>query len=270
MSRPGGWVKVHRVIEDTGLWQEGADVLKLFIWILLRVNYRKDHTPNKGGVKVPYGHHLASLRQIARSNEYVSNNRVTTWSLSKVSRMLKLLEEQGRIKCTVTELGTLIKCINFAKYQAKTTPQDGAPKQPRNTTETLRLSKANNGATSLAPKKSKNLKNNTLVKELWGIWLDEFANTKGPKPRLTDKRANLLNSLFEEQLKPNSEKPLDLFRKALRQIKKNDWYMKPDKRQFLFPESLFLTEERREKHVHRVLGASGTKTATVDRNKWRV
>ncbi|MBM63264.1 MAG: hypothetical protein CL484_09985 [Acidobacteria bacterium] len=270
MSRPGGWVKVHRVIEDTGLWHEGADVLKLFIWILLKVNYRKDRTPNKGGVEVPYGHYLASLRQIAQANEYVANNRVTRWSISKVSRMLNLLEDQGRIKCTVTELGTLIKCINFAKYQSKTPPQDGASKQPRDSRETGVSPNPSNGAVIITPKKSKTLKNNGPVNELWDIWLDEFANSKGPKPKLTDKRATLLASLHSEQLKPNADQPMELFRKVLRQIKKNEWYMKPDRRQFLFPESLFLNEERREKHVHRALAVRTDGEATVDRNKWRV
>ena len=46
--------------------------------------------------------------------------------------------------------------------------------------------------------------------------------------------------------------------------------MKPDRRQFLFPESLFLNEERREKHVHRALSVRVDGVATVDRNKWRV
>ena len=270
MSRPGGWVKIHRVIEDTGLWHDGADTLKLFIWILLRVNYRKDHTPNKGGIEVPYGHYLASLRQIAQANEYVANNRVTTWSLSKISRMLKQLEDQGRIECTVTELGTLIKCVNFAKYQAKSAPDSMGSRQPRDSSETATTSQASNGAPFSAPKKSKTLKNTSAVKELWDIWLDEFANSKGPKPRLTDKRATLLAALHSEQLKPNADQPMELFRKVLRQIKKNEWYMKPDRRQFLFPESLFLNEERREKHVHRALSVRVDGVATVDRNKWRV
>lgn len=240
-----GFVLLSRSIQDKSLWRDDPSLLKLWIYLLMKANYNPDKVYELGSVSVRHGEVLKSYRTIAEENEYVSNNRVVQWSTSKIARMLSLLQDSGRITYKATELGTLIRINNFAKYQAFDSykaKHGTAKKQQRN-----------------------NIKAVNEIKELWDIYLEELGGT-GKKPTLTAKRKQVLSLLFDEQL---GEGYQEEFRGILRAVKASDHHMK--ERAYQMPESLFRNEERRERWMMK--GSEKRhqpKAHGVSRNQWSV
>ena len=70
-----------------------------------------------GSVTVGYGQYLRSYRKIADDCEYLDNNAIRKWSLSRVFRMVAWLEGEEMIETSETELGTLFTIKNFQRFQ---------------------------------------------------------------------------------------------------------------------------------------------------------
>jgi hypothetical protein len=88
---------------------------------------------------------------------------------------------------------------------------------------------------------------------MWDLWLKRFGD-KGRKPTLTAKRKAALRRLYLEQLK-NEPDPLATFDEVLSAVIRSDHHM--SKREFQFPESLFLNEDRRDRWVQMAVGTNG-------------
>ena len=252
-----GFILLARAIQENSVWHRDPDHLKLFLYLLMNANYRKDKVYElrdfKGNiVSVGYGQYLCSYSRISDDCQYSAGNKLVRWVPSKVMRMLKALEEDGRIKVVGrSQLGSLVEVVNYQVYQDVSTyshKELGRPaKDQRKQSKQLNTVKAE-------------------VKELWSVYLDELGG-KGKQPSLTAKRRQVLSLLYEEQLE-GTEDYRESFRSILKAVKDNEFFKK---REYQMPESLFRNEERRERWAMK--GAEKRhkpKAHTVSRNQWSV
>ena len=110
-----GYVLLARAIEQSAIWRDPPDVLKLFIYLLLRARYKAE--PKRfDGFEEKRGELVTSLADIAKDNAY-RDRGLRQWSRQKVGRMLARLQRQGRIVRFADTYGTHIKICNYELYQ---------------------------------------------------------------------------------------------------------------------------------------------------------
>jgi len=252
-----GFILLSRDLLENDIWRMNSDLVRLWIYLLCKVSYgKKEFTYSRGTTKVTVrkGEFLRSMRRMGEDCSYVGNNKLVTWSTSRVASMLKTLEDDGRIEIlSNSTLGTLVRVVNYESYQSF-----AAYKKDRLRTDAEQMQN-----------KSKAVKSNKKETDaLWAIWL-ELLSPKPPHPKLTEKRRTALMALYTEQLSKNGSDPLVLFRKVLKAVKGSSHHMAT--RAYQLPESLFRSEERRESWTHRALAkAKGDpSTSTVSRD-WSV
>lgn len=214
-----GHIQISRSLMDNALWGQSSDVLRLFIFILLNVNWRENKKFQFGDVAVNQGQVLLSYRKISEANTYLENNRRISWTTSKVGRLLAKLEDDGRIKILSKDnrLGTLIEVPNWRRYQGK------AVEKPESIERSVP-----------SP--------NVRERELWETWCSEFANG-GRKPKLTQKRLKCLRAFLKEQCDAETDH-VALMKRVCQAVKNSEFHSKPAYRQI---ESIFRNEERRER-----------------------
>jgi len=258
-----GFILLSRDLLDNGLWTGSSDVLRLFIYLCISANYgKKSYTYSRGAVTITVrkGEYLRSMRKIGEDCSYTGNNKLITWSSSRVSGMLRQLEQDGRIEIlsNSSALGTHLRVVNYESYQSFSAYKKGG----------LRTDAEQTQPTSSPIVKQLKAVNKEQVNALWSIWLEELS-PKAPHPRLTDKRGSVLMALYTEQLSSNGADPLVLFRKVLKAVKGSSHHM--GTRAYHLPESLFRTVERRESWTHRALvtAKATNRTPTVSRD-WSV
>ena len=111
---------LSRNIFESAIWRDDPHILKLFIYLIGNARHsRKDKVYPK--IKIKRGELVTSLMQISEDNEYVLNGIIKKWSRQKVSRMLKLLEDQNYIKRVSDTYGTHINICNYDIYQSPDT-----------------------------------------------------------------------------------------------------------------------------------------------------
>jgi hypothetical protein len=253
-----GFILLSRDLLDNDLWRANSDLVRLWIYLICKASYGpKEYTYSRGTTKITVrkGEFLRSLRRMGEDCAYVGNNKLVTWSTSRVAAMLKTLEDDGRIEIlsNSSALGTHLRVTNYQSYQSFASYRK---KGLRTDAEQMQH-------------KSKEVKSNkTQANALWDIWLEELS-PKPPHPRLTGKRASALTALYNEQLSKNGSDPLVLFRKVLRAVKSSSHHM--GTRAYQLPESLFRSEERRESWTHRALAKAKAdpRASTVSRD-WSV
>jgi hypothetical protein len=256
-----GFILLSRDLMDNDLWTGSSDILRLFIYLCISANYgRKEYTYSRGAVTITVkkGEYLRSMRKIGEDCAYTGNNKLITWSTSRVSGMLKQLEGDGRIEIlSNSALGTHLKIVNYESYQDFSSYRK---RELRTDPEQIQNKKK-------AVKAVKTV-STTQADALWAVYLEEMS-PKPPHPRLTSKRASVLMALHTEQLSSNGTDPLVLFRKVLKVVKGSSHHM--NTRAYQLPESLFRSEERRESWTHRALAKAKApnRTPTVSRD-WSV
>ena len=121
-----GWIKLHRKIWDHWLWdtKESFDKRAAWIDLLMLVN----HAPRKVNigmelVEVRVGEHITSLRKLASR---------WGWSSSKVRRFLELLEDDGMLTVNSDTKKTVVRVVNYPKYQGKNEDANPANGTSRN------------------------------------------------------------------------------------------------------------------------------------------
>jgi len=221
MGNYPGFILLSRDLLDKSIFAE-PDMLKLWIYILLRTNFGKK-SYEYSGVKVGRGQFLRSYRAIAKDCRYTLRNQAVQWSPGKVERMMKTLVRDSRIRIIPhgqPNVGTLIEVINYDKWQSIASYAKAAP--------------------AAAKKKKQDVGH---AGGLWQVWLEELS-PRGPHPTLTDKRARVLNALYSEHLSKNGADPHQLFRGIVQALKASDFHS--SKRQYQYPESFLSSPERRE------------------------
>ena len=259
---------LSRDLLENDLWSGSGDILRLFIYLTISANYGKRHyTYSRGAVEVTVkkGEFLRSLRKIGEDCAYTGNNKVITWSTSRVSGMLGQLEKDGRIEVlSNSALGTHLKIRNYESYQ-----DFSSYKRRELRTDAEQMQNKSKQVRTVKTKKAEDPATKQRADAMWAVYLEELS-PKPPHPRFTSKRASVLMALYTEQLSSNGANPLDLFRKVLKTVKGSDHHMQKGKGYHL-PESLFRSEERRESWTHRALAKAKApnRTPTVSRD-WSV
>jgi hypothetical protein len=254
VTTPGFILLARDILDKPGIWRGDSDVLKLWLFILLRTNFgNKSYTYR--GVEVQRGQFLRSLRAIAADCAYTVRNKRVEWSPSKVERMLQKLERDGRIRVIahgIPNAGTLLEVVNWDHRQSGASfRKEGAPKTPKKTPKK-------------APKKKKGVDHS---RELFDVWLSELS-PKGPHPTLTPKRARVLNALHAEHLSTNGSDPLHLFRGMCQTLKRSTHHMSV--RAYQLPCSFLSSPERRESWYLRSLERKTTTQSGGVSLQWSV
>tara|TARA_R100001086_G_scaffold205985_1_gene121788 strand:- start:53 stop:727 length:675 start_codon:yes stop_codon:yes gene_type:complete len=197
----------------------------------MNANYQTDvtytYTSGTDIVTIGYAQVLKSYRKIADENEYSSGNKLIRWGPSRINRMLKALEDDGRVKVlSKSQLGSLILIENYQVYQEVSTYKTRRSGTPKENQEKTVGTKYNN---------------EEQVKTLWQVYLDELGG-EGKKPTLTAKRKQVLSLLYDEQLK-EEDNYTEVFRGILKAVKSSDYHM--GERAYQMPESLFRNDTRR-------------------------
>lgn len=102
-----GWIKLHRKILDNGIFTGDSDLLKVFVWSLLKAS----HKPHQVGmVELNAGQFITG--RISASEEL--NIRPTT-----VRNKLNQLQEKGYLNLHVTNKFTIVTIVNWNTYQVE-------------------------------------------------------------------------------------------------------------------------------------------------------
>lgn len=111
----GGWIKLHRQIVDSALWDDGKPFDNAHAWIdlLLCVN----HADRK---KMIAGE-IVTIRKgsMFTSDMFLANR--WHWSRNRVRRFLEVIERDNMIVIKRTTHGTWLSVVNYAKFQGQRT-----------------------------------------------------------------------------------------------------------------------------------------------------
>lgn len=118
---------------------------------------------------------------------------------------------------------------------------------------------SNNTDTDTDKRKETDSSKSLPISDLWGVWLEELGAGKGKPPKLTTQRRLKLKALYLEHLEDEDD-PLAFFRRILKTVQRSDHHM--SKRAYQMPESLFVSEDRRDKWVQETLNPSKPKPGT--------
>lgn len=165
-----GWVKVHRKIEKSAVFQNEG-LLKVWVWCLLRANYEDRWIPVKTG--------RGETQVFVKRGQFIFGRKTAAKALkmdeSTVYKRMQKLENMQNLNTQSNSHYSIITICNYDLYQMvpeeegtdKVTPKE----HPSNTT-----------------KKDKHLKNTTLsgkktpdsrVKEFFDFWGDAFLQETG-------------------------------------------------------------------------------------------
>lgn len=109
-----GWVKVHRQITDNIIWKSSESFDRRSAWIdlIMMANHEKKEFINHRGRTITLypGQLLTSINNLALKWH---------WSVNKVRRYLRLLDEQGMCTSSGTADGTVLTLIKYGIYQGR-------------------------------------------------------------------------------------------------------------------------------------------------------
>ena len=155
MAGEGTFFKIDRKIFDSDIWLQPVE-LRLFIYLIGQARHSKEPCTkykNKG-VVIKRGQYLRSYRKLRDDLEYMENNSIKSYSLSRIKTAIDNLAEQGRIKTKKTQLGTLFTVVNYAEYQGSYTKKDTASNGEKTASE-----RSANGVRTECERSANNTKN---------------------------------------------------------------------------------------------------------------
>ena len=148
-----GWIKLHRKILESSLWQskEPFSVRDAWIDLLLLANHSDKKILFDGEpYTVKRGQHVTSIRKLSER---------WGWSTKKTRRYLGALEEDKMVTKKSTNKHTCVTILNYAKYQGL---EDIEGKQNDTQSNTQKTHGGNN---SCPPNKNiKNIKNEKNIR----------------------------------------------------------------------------------------------------------
>lgn len=110
MAKDQGWIKLHRSIWESWVW-EYPELLKRWIDLLLLVNHeKKDVKAGNDFIYIDAGQKLTAINKLS-----------TRWGVSEstVKRTLNLFKMKNMLTTKKYKNGTLITIINYGLYQSK-------------------------------------------------------------------------------------------------------------------------------------------------------
>lgn len=151
-----GWIKLHREILESDLWND-VTTFRLFSYLLLKASH-KDGVKIQG-IEINRGQWIRSYRKLASDLAYKEGRGLKEYSLKTIEKCVKKLVRSETITIQETKQGTLFTIVNYAKYQDETasekeTVNGTVPEQETNGKRTV-----NNNKNT---KNAKNAKNKNL------------------------------------------------------------------------------------------------------------
>lgn len=111
-----GWVKLHRKILDNGIFTGDSDLLKVFVWCLLKASHKQHQI---GMNTIEPGQFLTG--RISASQEL--NIKPTT-----VRNKLNQLQQKKYVKLMTTNKFSIVTIVNWNTYQVEDSISDSEPK----------------------------------------------------------------------------------------------------------------------------------------------
>lgn len=110
-----GWIKIYRNIQEHWLWNcEPFSRGQAWIDLLLMANHKENKVMINGNlIVIKTGERVTSIRKLSERWK---------WSTCKVKHFLKQLESDKMIECLSDTSKTVIKIVNYEKYQENNTP----------------------------------------------------------------------------------------------------------------------------------------------------
>ena len=174
MSGEGTFFKIDRKIFDSDIWLQPVE-LRLFIYLIGQARYSEEpcNKYKNKGVVIKRGQFLRSYRKLRDDLEYMENNSIKSYSLSRIKTAIDNLTEQGRIKTKKTQLGTLFTICNYATYQGRYKNNKGGQNGEKTASE--RSANADQTESERSANNTKNVKNDNNNKSNRG---DKFSIEK--------------------------------------------------------------------------------------------
>jgi len=163
----GGWIKLHRSIEDNKLYfKESFNKTLAWIDLLLLANHKDDYFFVRG-VKVDI-----KRGQIGWTDEKLGER--WKWSRGKVKRYLLFLQKEGQIVLHPSNVTTLISIVKYEEYQVNDKQIDQQVDQQVDVDKNDKNEKneKNNNRVSKKPT-ARNEESNAIWYELVNLWITE-------------------------------------------------------------------------------------------------
>jgi len=228
MSGNSTFFKVDRKIFKSDIWLQPVE-LRLFIYLIGQARHSEEPCTkykNKG-IVIKQGQYLRSYRKLRDDLEYIENNAIKNYSLSRIKTAIDRLEEQERIKTEKTQLGTLFTVVNYMEYQGRYNKNNEGQNGEKTVSE-----RSENGARTERERSlnnTKNVKNDNNdnndisiyaneIKEIYDCWIELLSDINNA--RLTKKQKKTIATKLK---KWNKDKILQAI-KNYNEIYRSDFY----------------------------------------------
>jgi len=161
-----GYIKLHRSIEDSRVWQNEG-LLKVWLWCLLRANYKERW------VSVQVGKGSTEVHVMPGQFIFGRDSAATRLKMkpSTVNDRLKKLEKMQNIDIQSNKQFSIITIINWGTYQDNETHTQQPNQQPSDNQPTT------NQQPSDTDKKDKKVKKEKKETHTPSLWPDDFTLT---------------------------------------------------------------------------------------------
>lgn len=211
-----GWIKLHRRIVDSDIYQMPPLYLRVFERLALEVNHQDNEIPYKekgskvvGKKLIKRGEKLTSVRDICKWVSWYERGKLKEPNPKTIQSILDWLEENHMIEIygdKGNRKETHYKIVNYNTYQDKDEEEVTEKKQPSNSEVTV------DGEVSIQSlDTNKNVKN---VKEDSLCMYDE--NFKEISNLYTDNIGPILPVIGEQLKNISGDVPAELFREAVK------------------------------------------------------
>lgn len=223
-----GWIKLHRKVIDSDIYQMPPLYLRVFERMIIEANHQDKEIPYRekgsniiGKKLIKRGERLTSVRDICKWVSWYERGKLTIPNPKTIQNILDWLVENEMIFIygeRGNRVETYYKIVNYDDYQDNDTPEVTEKKQRRNNIETV------------TGDKQEYIKND---KELY-INIVEYLNKQTGKNFSSNTKSTIgkINARLKEDY------TFEDFKKVI-EVKTKQWLHDKDMNKYLRPETLF-------------------------------
>lgn len=219
-----GWIKLHREILDSDLWND-VTTYRLFSYLLLKASH-------KGGVKIQgleleRGQWVRSYRKLAQDLAYKEGRGLKEYSLKTITKCVNKLVKSGTVSIQETKQGTLFTIVNYARYQDESDIEKETVNGIGNEQETNGKRTVNKNKNAI--KNAKNAQEKIPYVEIVNYLNEKTGQRFSSKAKSTKE---LINGRFQEG------RTFEDFKHVI-DVKSQQWLNNPEMSKYLRPSTLF-------------------------------